>query len=244
MHLKHIVELANSHQVTTIKFQPYNKLFLRENNDEFFIDESQISSFQEVVYKVIELCNSYGISTNPRSYLEKLPFYLGKRALDLKKRCIALFVSAPINCAGELYPCWVMADKKYLIADLRKTRLLKVWNSLRHASLRKAISEKGCSGCIMSCYDDNFGIGDIRDRVQKNIGILNKHGFMHVLNKHIKKWSLRLRFYSSYRRKPGLLFSKLRNFLIKRNNQKVSFEDEFSIAREEIKKAKRILQGK
>ena len=244
-HLTDVVELAREYGVTTIKFQPFSGIFLESDRKtkEFLLPASAAEELSAVMKRVSELCDGYGITANPRGYLERVPFYLTKKITQPQHICAALKFSCPIDPGGSVYPCWVTADKDNRIGNIQEESLLSLWGSERRNSIIERIKQHGCPGCMMSCYDDNFGKEALDLRVAVNIGRLKREGLRVYTKRFIKRWAKRIKFYLAYRGSPRVLIGRSRKLFAKRSlgnggiNQK-----EIDAAFEEIKKAKQILQ--
>lgn len=244
-YLPSIIELAKQHGATTIKFQPFSRIFLndKQGSRDFLLSGSEIKEFAQILEDVIGLSTNHAITTNPRGYLEMMPSYLSKKHIDMSKGCSALENSCPINCNGDIYPCWVLSDKDNLIGNIKENSFLSLWGSQKHQLIIKRIKEKGCCGCMMSCYDDNFGRDTIDRRISLSMKRLQKKGVRQYALGIFKKWLRRIRFYSSYRgtlkgiavRFQGLL-SRKRKLELKLN------QEEVVNALKEIELARRILE--
>ena len=156
--LPYVMELANEVGVTTVKFQPFSDIFLiqKDKKKDFLLLDDDLKDINKSIEKVVLLSRKYKISTNPDNYLYNIPAYLSKAySENMKKNCQSLWSSCPIAQNGDVYPCWVLSDN--VIGNLKNNRFSEIWNSEKHNLLRKQIGEKGCSGCLMSCYDYNMG---------------------------------------------------------------------------------------
>lgn len=156
--LPYVMKLANEMGVTTVKFQPFSDIFLvqKDKKKDFILSEGDREDINKSIEEIILLSKKYNISTNPHNYLYNIPEYLsGAYCGNLKKNCQALWSSCPIAYNGDIYPCWVLSDN--VIGNLKNNRISEIWNSEKHNLLRKQIMEKGCTGCLMSCYDYNLG---------------------------------------------------------------------------------------
>jgi len=244
-HLVYIVGLARQYGATTIKFQPFSKIFLnnRDGRDYFLFSDREISETEQIINRIISLCNDYAIATNPHSYLERIPFYLGRKYIDSNNACIALENSCPINSNGDIYPCWVRAEKDTLMGNLKENRFLNIWDSPRHRAIIEKIRKEGCPGCMMSCYDENFGRETIERRIVMNVRRLHKKGMREYARGIFKKWARRLRFYSSYRGSLKGIINRARVSLRKKNSVKVILtQKEIDNAIKEIEHIKKILK--
>ncbi|MFH1191639.1 MAG: radical SAM protein [Candidatus Omnitrophota bacterium] len=200
-YLPDIVELARQYGVTTIKFQPFSKIFLNNQRDEngFLISEKEIKKLTLIIKEVMRISNEYAIAVNPAGYLEMIPFYLGRQYTGPNNGCAALESSCPINCNGDIYPCWVIAGQDALIGNIKENSFLDIWDSKRHRRVIEKIKKEGCPGCMMSCYDENFGKESIERRIVMRARQLQKNGIGAVTRSFLKRWIKRLKFYGSYR---------------------------------------------
>lgn len=156
--LAYVLELARAYSVTTVKFQPFSEIFLEDKDagKGFFAQEKDLSGLKQAVEEVIRLANEYKISTNPESYLRKIPPYLcGSLGPNGKHGCSALWSSCPVSAGGDVYPCWVLSGKP--LGNITDKKISDIWNSREHNRIRHLITQDGCGGCLMSCYDYNFG---------------------------------------------------------------------------------------
>lgn len=244
-HLVSVVELAKKYGATTIKFQPFSSIFLsgRRGGDDFLIHDREFNRMYESINKVISSCEEYGIATNPRGYLGMIPFYLGRKHIDLNNGCAALQFSCPINSKGEVYPCWVLVSQDNLIGNVRNSNLHDIWNSAKHLAIVERIKNEGCPRCMMSCYDDNFGQDRIDRRVVKNLRQIRKKGTLEYLrNKNLYR---RLKFYLAYRGSIKAIASKIKGALGRKTNLKTQVNRaDIEAALKDIDIAKRILKEK
>lgn len=159
--LPYVMKLAKDAGVTTVKFQPFSDIFLvqKDKRKDFILPEGEGEDINKTIEEIISLSKKYNISTNPANYLYNIPEYLSNRGGVVKKNCPALWNSCPIAYNGDIYPCWVLSNN--VIGNLKSSRFYEIWDSRRHNLMRQQIAEKGCSGCLMSCYDYNLGRGDI-----------------------------------------------------------------------------------
>jgi len=223
-----VVELAREHKVTTIKFQPFSPLFLgdKKKSRDFAIATDDFRKMEGIIKEVISLCSRYGIAVNPDKYLLNIPHYLAGKPINLNNICSALLSSCPINSKGEIFPCWILTGHDNQIGSLKKESFLNLWGKDRHISIIKRIERKGCPGCMMSCYDANFGQSGIKHRVIKNISKLKNRGLRVYSGQILNKWKNRLKFYSAYRgslkslaRKAKAIFRRKTNIDVKMKNQ-------------------------
>lgn len=251
-YLSYIIDLARQYGATTIKFQPFSRIFLnkRECEDYFLISDKEIKEIKQVIGEVIHLCNRYGIATNPRNYLEMIPFYLGKRPLDYI--CSTLWTSCPINSQGDIYPCWVITQKDKLIGNIIEDSFSNIWSSERRNSIIEKIKLEGCPGCMMSCYDENFGTEDIRKRIIINVKSFQKKGPYEYIKYKLKRWKTRFRFYVHYRGSLNMIVKRLKGLFRKKRLLKVDLDrkdleqalKEIAIIKQIFKKEARCCQRK
>lgn len=244
-YLNYIVEVGRRYGVTTIKFQPFSKIFL-DNGDregEFLISNKEIKDIKQVVVGVVRLCSNYGIATNPSSYLEMIPFYLSKQYPNKKIACEALWDSCPINARGEVYPCWVLTQKDKLIGDIKSEDISAIWYSQRRNTIIEKIKNEGCPGCILSCYDRNFGEDTLERKIVINLKRFQRDGPYEYVKCIIKRWRKRLKFYSSYRGSWKGIINKLKGKFIKKRLFKMTINKrEIDNALTEICVAKEMLK--
>ncbi|MCM8774228.1 MAG: radical SAM protein [Candidatus Omnitrophica bacterium] len=244
-YLDYIVELAKEYKATTIKFQPFNRIFLSSNCSEgnFFISKREIKRMKDMTKKVTWLCNNYGITTNPRRYLEMMPLYLSRNHFDSSFICNTLWISCPINSQGEIYPCWVLTQKDKLIGNINQDSFLNIWNSQKHRSVVEKIKKDGCPGCMMSCYDENFGRDGLETRIVTNVKRLQKEGAFEYVRRILKRWGRRFKFYNSYRGSPRQAFNRLRGLFKKKKLHKTEIDkEEIDKALKEIALIKKIFE--
>lgn len=244
-YLSYVVKLARDYAATTIKFQPFNRIFLRNrhDSDNFLISECEIGTVAQVMSEAVKLCDAYGIATNPRTYLEKIPLYLGEKNIDSNFGCDALWMSCSINCQGEIYPCWVLVEDDKLIGTVREDSFLHIWDSQRRRSLIERINREGCPVCMMSCYDKNFGAESIERRIEMNVKRLREKGLDEYVHSLLKRWAKRARFYATYRGSFGRIVDRCKGSLKNKSMQKVGISlVEIDRALGEIGIAKQILE--
>ena len=239
-----IVNLAKNLGVTTIKLQPFNSLFLKDEKAkaDFFINSEDIDGLKNIIKDVYLKCIEYGIAINPREYLERLPVYLSNKFLAKSKFCPALYSSLPLNAKGEFYPCWVNTQESYLIADLSKERLINVWGKNKHRRVIKNILDNGCFGCAMSCYDGNFKANQITDKIKRNIGAIKTRGLFVYAEAFYRKLRRKVSFYSSYRGSAKEIIRRIAKFFVKKSETIIEPADKNSQALNEIDIAIKILK--
>ena len=157
--LPFIIEAAHAHKATTVRFQPFSTIFImdRARGQDFFIDQTQRERLEEGIKEAVCLARKYGISINPESYLEKIPAYLAGHKIVSQRACSALWQTCPINARGDVFLCWVLNSQDGKIGNVKDQGLVDLWFSRRHERLRREVIQKGCGGCLMSCYDEVFG---------------------------------------------------------------------------------------
>jgi len=200
-YLPYVVELAKQEGVTHLKFQPFSRIFLSagKNEDEFFLSEKDLPVFEKTIKEVVNLCRAYGIGTNPAKYFDEMPRYLVGKTAGGQHHCPALYLSCPINARGEVYPCWVLSGQDYMIGSVKENNFSSLWNSSKRIEIIKTIGKKGCQGCLMSCYDENFGKEGLDMKISKHLGRLRHTGPKKYISGYIKRWEKRLKFYASWR---------------------------------------------
>ncbi|MBZ9577956.1 radical SAM protein [Patescibacteria group bacterium] len=216
--LPYIVELARNYRATTVRFQPFSRIFVNDplREKDFFIDRKDKKKLREIFEGIIILSAKYGISTNPESYLRMVPSYLSGETIVSKKDCSALWTSCPINAKGDVFSCWVIANGNRQIGSLKEISFFELWNSKRHNYIRESIVKEGCPGCMMSCYDELFG-QDGRKKCLLNKAkkiksisckrLINK--FIQFLRSELAQMKLRYRFYRSYRGSLKNIFNRV-----------------------------------
>ena len=171
--------LAHTFGVTTVKFQPFSDIFLvdKARSVEFFASHDMLSDIQKSMSEVIRLAREYRISTNPEGYLHSIPAYLcGGPQRDVRQNgCPALWTSCPISAQGDVFPCWVLS--RIVVGNVKAHKLSEVWGSARHDKLRMDIITNGCRGCMMSCYDNNFGKDEWDRQVTLKLRKFSRKGF-------------------------------------------------------------------
>ncbi len=157
--LPRVIELAHQFGVTTVKFQPFSDIFIKDKaiRSGFFAPKELREDIERSMAEVERLAKEYRIMTNPSEYLQNIPSYLcGEARINAEQKgCSAIFSSCPVSAGGDVYPCWVLSNR--VIGNVKGKRLSAIWGSPKHDQLRREIVTKGCGGCMMSCYDQNFG---------------------------------------------------------------------------------------
>lgn len=252
--LQSVLQLAKERGATTVRFQPFSRIFLKDasRGDSFFISEEDKEKLQEIIEDIIKLANEYKISINPVSYLRNIPLYLKEERALKQNGCSALWTSCPINSKGEVFPCWVVTGSDKLIGNINQENLTYLWFSKRHDQIRESVLQGGCSGCMMSCYDEVFGSDGNKTKLVKKIKKMNKlesykkifNISLQLIKSEIIKFRVRYRFYRSYRGPFKKVFVRVVNN-IKRipriknidSQQEInSVLSELNIAKDRIKK--------
>jgi radical SAM protein with 4Fe4S-binding SPASM domain len=247
--LRSVLELAKEKGATTVRFQPFSRIFLKDTSkgDDFFIVEKDKERLQGTIEDIIKLANEYKISTNPVSYLRNIPVYLSKKKIDMQKGCSALWTSCPINSKGEVFPCWVIASQNRLIGNIKQESLADLWFSKRHEQIRESIFREGCFGCMMSCYDEAFGSDANRNNLVKKIKKMNKlksynkilNIILQFLKSEIIKFRFRYRFYKSYKGSYRKVLIRIANNIYKKPQiENINPQGEMNLALSELSMAK------
>lgn len=217
--LLYVLEVAKDSGATTVRLQPFNVIFLEnyKRKNEFLIDKLDIQKIENIIKSFVDISKEYKISTNPVSYLFKIPAYLtGKKFFT--HNCGALWYSCPINPNGDVFPCWVEGANNKLIGNVQEESLYGLWLSEKRIKMVNTIINNGCNGCLMSCYDEAFDHNFFKKNIFNKVKKIKKlTDYQRVINKirqslksQITRLKLRYRFYASYR---GSLTSILRRRL-------------------------------
>jgi len=235
-YLDYISGLANEIGATTVKFQPFSTLFIKDKSRkcDFFISQEESKELKETIERIISFCDKHGIAVNPFSYLEKIPSYMSENNIKGSKGCQALWAACPINADGEIYPCWILTGKDKLIGNVKEKRLSNIWNSQKHSSVREEIINKRCPGCMMSCYDDAFGGDSIERKIVINAERIRKEGFFEYMRSFLIRLVKRFKFYSSYRGSPKVVMVRAARIFKENKRLKRKFNER--IDKEEINK--------
>jgi radical SAM protein with 4Fe4S-binding SPASM domain len=218
--LLYVLEVAKNSKATTVRLQPFNIIFLkdRKRKSEFLIDKRDIREVENITKRFVDISKEYKISTNPASYLFRIPEYLtGKKFFT--HNCGALWYSCPINPNGDLFPCWIEGANNKLIGNVKEESLYGLWLSEKRVKMVNSIINNGCNGCLMSCYDEAFDRGLSKEHIIDKVKKLRKTtDYKRIINKvlqslrrQITRSKLRYRFYISYR---GSLFNLLKRRLL------------------------------
>lgn len=232
--LPQVIELAHQFGVTTVKFQPFSDIFLKDKKLRagFFAPGELLPDIEKSLAEVIRLAKEYRIMTNPQEYLHRIPAYLcGETVINVEQKgCSALWTSCPISSDGNVYPCWVLADR--VIGNVKKKKLSEIWGSRKHDRLRREIETKGCGGCMMSCYDQNFGKQRTEELISLKVQKLAKPSFYGRMYNRV---------YQNTKYVLGKVANKIRIWYLMRRGEDPSKNGELL---KEIKVAKEILKKK
>ncbi|MFA6217644.1 MAG: radical SAM protein [Candidatus Omnitrophota bacterium] len=228
--LSEVMELAARFGVTTVKFQPFSDIFLKDKADagRFFCGEKTIDDIRGNIEKVIELSRKYRISTNPPAYLRNIPEYLtGMSKYSTNVQCPALWTSCPISSEGDVHLCWVLSE--IVIGNCKSKKITEIWGSVAHDRLRKSVLKDKCSGCLMSCYDTQYGTNSIPELIALKARKIKQPQFY-------KRQYFRAYQYAQY------LFKKVFNTLLRLNNPLKKNKKAVSLVLDEIRAAKDFLR--
>ncbi|MFH0984777.1 MAG: radical SAM protein [Candidatus Omnitrophota bacterium] len=232
--LPKVMELAYQFGVTTVKFQPFSDIFLKDKGlrGDFFAPRGSQPDIEKSLVEVIRLAQEYKIMTNPQEYLHRIPAYLcGETVINAEQKgCSALWSSCPVSSEGNVYPCWVLDDK--VIGNVKKKKLSEIWGSRKHDRLRREIETKGCGGCMMSCYDQNFGKQKTEELISLKVQKLTKPGFYRRMYNRV---------YQNTKYLLGKVANKIRIWFLVRQSADKSKTGELL---KEIKASKEILKKK
>ncbi|MFA4988979.1 MAG: radical SAM protein [Candidatus Omnitrophota bacterium] len=255
--LPYVLELAKENGATTVRLQPFNVIFLRDPGcrKEFLINKAEIAVAGEALENFVELSKKHKISTNPSSYLHKIPEYLSGREF-FTRQCGALWYSCPINPNGDVFPCWIEA-KNRLIGNVKEKSLYEIWLSERRLKAIRDIMKKGCKGCLMSCYDEAFGdelpAARVFGKIKKFKKLADSRKVINKTRQFLKgalvRSRLRYRFYSSYggswqvvlKRKLRGMFAKAGSSRKYPQDKNASLFSEISCLRKKIEREMRLL---
>ncbi|MFA5119259.1 MAG: radical SAM protein [Candidatus Omnitrophota bacterium] len=228
--LAEVMELAARFGVTTVKFQPFSDIFLNDKScsSRFLCEEKARGDILRSIEKVIELSRKYRISTNPAAYLRNIPAYLtGTRRRDTGAQCSALWASCPISSGGDIHLCWVLSE--IVIGNCKDKKITQIWGSAAHELLRGSVLKDKCSGCLMSCYDTQYGVDSIPEMIALKAQKIKQPKFY-------KRQYFRAYQYAQY------LFKKTFNTLVRLNNPLKKNKKPASRVLEEIRAAKEFLR--
>lgn len=164
--LPYVMELAHRFRINTVKFQPFSEIFLldKEQKSKFITTPDILEEIRRSMESVIVLSKKYRIATNPDNYLYSIPAYLcGLLREHRQDSCPAIWTSCPISAEGDVHLCWVLSNR--VLGNATKERLSTIWNSHEHNLMRERAMKDGCPGCLMSCYDYNFGKYNLQETI-------------------------------------------------------------------------------
>lgn len=152
--LAYVLELAKDLEVTTVMFQPFNKIFIPNyKKEDFWIDDTK--KLNRTINDIINLSNRYFILVNHKKYLRNMISYFLNTYYPRGKKCLMIEESCAINHNGDIYVCWPRTN--FLLGNLKKERIKHIWNSRKHKLIKKMIKESKCpNNCLMSCHENNF----------------------------------------------------------------------------------------
>jgi len=206
--LEHIVELAKDTGATTLKLQPFSRIFVSpgRNCSEFLLGEVEAKAVMDILRRIHALCGHYGVSVNPLPYLESIPAYLSRGIGGNASSCRSLFSSCPVDASGKVFPCWVLSGKEMIIGDITHTPLREIWGTAKHHDIIGRINRRNCGGCLMSCYDANFSPAAFSPA--SGSSILRKTA-RSASGPALRKLARKIAFYLSYRGSPLRLLRRL-----------------------------------
>ena len=219
-----IVDLAKKHYATTIRFQPFSTIFMSETDKKsfFLVDPEEKEKVFSGIQGAIDRCQCNKLATNSIDYMKKAGNYLLSGVNTRRNGCAALWMSAPINEKGEVFPCWVLASQEYLIGTVERDNFAEIWGSKKHQAIIDKILKDGCPGCVMSCYDHEFKNRGLKKIVIEKIEkAKTPHSYKRAIDKGIKffkrksnRMRIRMQYYATYRgEKRRLLKRKAKNLL-------------------------------
>ncbi len=256
--LLYVLGIAKDYGATTVRLQPFNTIFLKDHKrkSEFLIDKRDIQKVADAIKSFISASGEYKISINPVGYLLKIPEYLSGKNF-YPNNCGALWYSCPINPNGDLFPCWIEGANNKLIGNVKIDGLYELWLSDKRIKMVSSIIDKGCKGCLMSCYDEAFDRKLLKESMLENAKKIKKiTDYRRVINKvlqffkgQITKLRLRYRFYASYRGSFSSIFvrrlksalSKPRSLKRDKQTEKEFVLAEITLAKRRLKKEMRLL---
>lgn len=166
-----MLRLASSCGATTVKYQAFSTLFVADKTGKGFLIDSKddAKELKKIVRNVIAEAGKLGLNINPESYLNKLGFFLSPEALseDVKYGCRSLYDVCSVNAKGDLVPCFMLQDMA--VGNLENETLRRLWNGEKHKQIRASIESRGCRGCLLSCYEDDFKPFSLKAFIKKII---------------------------------------------------------------------------
>ncbi len=244
-HMDYPLRIAKDYGVTTVKYQPFSNLFLAGGNAAgkgFFLEPSQAQRLALKIEEVLALAKEKGLHINPVQYMRNIAGYLARGSVPGRKGCPALYTSCPVTGEGEVFPCWQLCRKEFLLGRLDQKDFLSIWDSRRRADILRRIAEHGCPGCMMSCYDEGFGARPLEERVGSKLKTIRMRGLPGALAALMKKWKGRLSFYLSYRGSWKGLWRRACGYFQRRSGRlSVAFPQQDDLCAE-IAAARRLLE--
>ncbi len=236
-YMPYIINLAAESKATTVKFQAFNDIFLKDKNmrNEFLIPVEKLDDVRASVQEAIEQAHRYKIAINPPQYLKLLPHYLCRTSKPTRQSrsmgCLSLWQSCPVDTSGQVYPCWIYSDKP--IGNVVQESILDIWNSKKHQKIRRDITLHGCPECFLSCYDARLN-SDVKGgpSIKMRFLYLKKFGFSFVL---------RRKFLSVGRSFIRLRLSNRNSLFSKRPGEEAAEREDFrQLKEEELRKVERL----
>lgn len=186
MYMEDMLSLATKTGATTVKYQAYSTLFTSDKRGEgFYIDDkNDTKKLRKQIKAVIKKSSELKINVNPHSYLKQLPIFLSpdeELTESVKYGCRSLYDVASVTAEGNLIPCFMLPQ--WIIGNLEHDRINTLWNGEKHKETRADIEAKGCKGCLLSCYEDDFKPFSLKAFIKKIILKLCKP-FVKKQNRH------------------------------------------------------------
>ncbi|MFB6088291.1 MAG: radical SAM/SPASM domain-containing protein [Candidatus Aenigmatarchaeota archaeon] len=115
-------------------------------DNDLWINEDRIPRLKEIMGKLIELKNRYGIINNSKRYFELVPKYF-ERKQDFKPgKCLAGYMGLNIDPYGDISICGFGPN-----INVKDDSIENLWKSKEFKETRKRI--KNCERpCMMLCY--------------------------------------------------------------------------------------------
>jgi radical SAM protein with 4Fe4S-binding SPASM domain len=247
-----VLGFAQERGATTVRLQPFNVIFLRDHKRkaEFLINRNEVGRLEGIIKDFIRLSGEYKIAVNPAGYLMRIPQYLNGKNF-YPESCGALWYSCPINPNGDLFPCWIEGSNNKLIGNIKTEGLYNLWLSERRIKVLKSIAENGCSGCLMSCYDEAFDRRLLKESIIFNAKRISKiKDYRKIATKLLQNFKgqatrmkLRYKFYASYRGSfPGVIARRVSAALGRVKPPKQVMRNEREIALAELARGKERLR--
>lgn len=152
--LTYVLELAKNLEVTTVMFQPFNKIFISAyKKEDFWIDD--MKKLNNSINDIIHLSDKYSILVNHKKYLKNMVAYFSNNYSPSNKKCLIVERSCSIDHNGNIYICWLQTQ--FLLGNIKKEKINYIWNSKKHKLIKKTIKKTKCpNNCLMSCHERNF----------------------------------------------------------------------------------------